>query len=263
MTMRTCFAFLTALLLLVLTTSTASAQMEKTIRETLELNEDGLLSIDTYKGSITITTWDREEVEVDVLIEADDDDELVEDTEIIISGNARRIRIETDYDEAKRKKRGWSPFGNNSYSLPFVHYTIRMPRTAALQIDDYKSEIDVRALEADMELETYKGSVEIRGFVGGISLETYKGDVYVQFDEMTDDSSFETYKGDIDIDLPEDAAFDLDAELGKRGDLNTDFRLRDYRSRRGDDNEYRGRVNGGGPELRLDTYRGQYRIRTR
>jgi len=261
--MRTCFSFCLALFVFALTTTTASAQTEKTISETLDLDANGLLSIDTYKGSITVTTWDREEVQIDVLIEADDDDELVEDTEVHITGNERRLRIETDYDEAKRNKRGWSPFGNNSYSLPYVHYTIRMPRTAELTIDDYKSEIDIRTLEADLELETYKGSVEVRGLIGSLNLETYKGDVYVQFDEMTDDSSFETYKGDIDIDLPEDSGFDLDAELGKRGDLNTDFRLRDFRSRRGDDNDYRGRINGGGPELRLETYRGEYRIRTR
>lgn len=261
--MRSTLATALTLLLLLLTTAPVTAQSEKTIRDTFDLNANGLLTVDNYKGSITVTTWDRDVVELEVVIEADEDDELVESTEILIEGNARRLRLETDYDEAKRNRRGWSPFGNNSYSLPFVHYTIRMPRTAELVIDDYKSEIDIRALEANLELETYKGSVEIREHVGGVELETYKGDVYVQFDDMTDDSAFETYKGDIDIDIPEDAGFDLDAELGKRGDLDIDFSLRDLRRRYDDDTEYRGRINGGGPQLLLETYRGQYRIRTR
>ncbi len=257
----------------------ASAQRTKKISETIPLNAEGRVLIDTYKGSIEVTTWDREEVSVEAVVEADENRELVELTDVNIKKTGNTLHIESDYRRAKNKGGKWRLFGNNKgLSLPFVHYVIRMPRTTELNIEDYKSEIDIEDLTADLELETYKGNVrvediqgelqidtykgdvEVMGLAGGLEAETYKGNIEVEFVELTGHTSIDTYRGEIRLHLPENAGFDLNADLGRSGDLDTNFRLDNVRV---EDNRYRGQIGGGGPKLEVDTYKGRVKLETR
>jgi len=245
----------------------AKAQEIKEVRKSGSLNADGRVHIDTYKGSITITTWDKAEIDIYAKVEPDGYDryseEKVQDTELRIDLRSSEARIKTDYDRAKRHDRGfWGLFGGNSGSLPFVHYTIKMPRTARLVIKDYKSNTSVSDLRSDAEVETYKGRVEIRNLDGSLVLETYKGEVWVDFTNLARRSRFDTYKGEIDITLPKGKGFDVDADIGRRADFDSDFNLKErYRSSRRRDYDIRASINGGGPVLRLTTDKGRIRLR--
>ncbi len=300
--MRTLTIFLCLLCAGLLAAMPARAQEEKKLTFNESLDSDGRLVIDTSKGSVTVTTWDRDEVAVDVRIVADKTDELVESTDVKVHRSGRTLRFETDYDEDAWKhirKHGLLDMFSDGFSQPFVHYEIRMPRTARLAIDDYKSEIRVTGLQADLVIDTYKGDVEVDDLDGSLRLETYKGTGHVAFSRFDDDSSVDTYKGNVTLAFPRDAGFDLDADLGRRGDLDSDFDL-DRRHRNDDDDdddgddddddeywdddddddgddddddEYwddddddddnivRGAVNGGGPRLRLESYKGRIALR--
>ena len=52
----------------------AQASDIKEVHKTLALDKDGRVSIHTYKGSVTVTTWDRPEVQIDARIEPGGDD---------------------------------------------------------------------------------------------------------------------------------------------------------------------------------------------
>ena len=262
-------------LLSLLILNPAFAQKSKEVTETISLDADGRVMVDTYKGSIDVKTWDRDEVSVEALIVADEHDDLVPLTEVHIRRSGSVLRIETDYKKAKKQGKKFKLFGNSYLSLPYVHYTIRMPRTADLRIEDYKSEIFVESLVADLDLETYKGEVQIRDVEGDIRIDTYKGDVratelagsleadtykgniVAEFIEFSGNSAIDTYRGDIDLRLPENAGFDLDASLGKKGDLDTNFTLRNVKVEK---NNYHGSIGGGGPLLEVDTYRGRIQL---
>lgn len=251
----------TAIIFLVLISGilfTSHAQDKKEIEKTFSLNKDGVVEIDTYKGSINITTWDKAEVKIHVLIEADgwgrDENDKVEATEIIFRNSASKVSMKSEYNEH-------SSFWGNSGSNPLVHYTITMPKTAELDVNDYKSETDIVGLHSDIFFETYKGSVIIKDLVGSIDMETYKGDVEIEFTELLKDSKFESYKGRIDVSLSADAKFSVDADMDDKGDFDSDFDLNTNQRRRRHDDEYvRGDVNGGGPYLEFSTYKGDFRI---
>ena len=291
--MRTLTVFLCLLLAGLLAAMPARAQEEKKLSFNEDLDPDDRLVIDNYKGSITVTTWNRDEVAVDVRIVADETDHLVEDTDVKVHRSGSTLHFETDYDEdawKRLRKRGLLDMFNG-FSQPFVHYEVRMPRAARLVIDDYKSEIRVTGLRSDLIIDTYKGGIDVEDLDGSLRLETYKGTGYVTFSRFQDDSSVETYKGRVTLDLPADTGFDLDADLGRRGDLDSEFDL-DRRRRTDDDdddgfwdddddddgddddddeywddddddddNRYRGAVNGGGPRLHLDSYKGRISLR--
>ena len=255
----------TFILLLALLATTASSQETREVKKTFDMNKDGEVSVDTYKGTITVTTWEKAQVSVEARIEPDGwsrhNERKVRDTEIRFSDSPDGVRIVTDYD--RLKSRSWDflgLFGGSADNLPFVHYTITMPAGARLRIKDYKSDSRIDGLRSAIRLETYKGKVEIANADGPLDLETYKGDVRIDFRDFSADTRMETYKGKIDLTLPRDSHFKLDADIGRRGDLNSDFDLSVRRKHRGDET-YQSAVNGGGPLLSISTEKGDVRLR--
>ena len=246
--------------------SAAQAADAKEVHRTVALDRDGRVSVNTYKGSITVTTWDRPEVRVDARIEPDGDcresREKVQWTEVRVSGGGGSVEITSDYDEVKHHHRGFlGLFDFENGSLPFVRYTIQMPATARLEIEDYKSGITVSDLKSDLKVHTYKGTVKVASLDGAARVNTYKGDVRVAFARFSRASRFDTHKGEIDVSLPKDSRFELDADSGRHGDIESDFAMTMHAGRSRAPRAS-GAVNGGGPELRLTTYKGTLRVRS-
>ncbi|MEO6325749.1 MAG: hypothetical protein ABIT01_21160, partial [Thermoanaerobaculia bacterium] len=168
------------------------------VTRTVPLDADGSLTLKTYKGSVTVTTGTAAQVQITARIEPDGDDEgmaeSVKRTRVEIEGGGRSLRIESNYSRVKSQHSFFSfNFGNST--LPFVHYTIVMPRTAHLVVDDYKSRIRIADLKADLKLETYKGSVRIDRLEGKASLTTYKGEVHADLARVVGTIDLSTYKG--------------------------------------------------------------------
>jgi hypothetical protein len=249
--------------------TSAYSQDSREITKIVSLKADGEVSIDTYKGSIKVAVWDKAQVEIHAVIEADDNfdtkysEEKVRDTDVRIDETENRVRIKTDYDNVRDRGHGFfSWFEDGSGSLPLVHYTITMPASARLRIKDYKSRSSVQGLRSDLDFNTYKGEVEITGLKGSLTLETYKGEARIEFNKMSNRSRCETYKGSITVFLPKDSGFDLDADLGYRTRFSTDFDFEiPDRGRRHRDLEFQRTVNGGGPLLALRSTKGSFRLR--
>jgi hypothetical protein len=235
----------------------------KEVHRTVALDRSGRVSIETFKGSVTVGTWDRPEVKIDAVIEPDGTDsdqvEKVAATEIRISGSGSSVSVRSDYDSAQRLHHHLFGLFDGG-TLPFVRYTIQMPATARLEIQDHKSDIVVSGLKSDLKLHTYKGTGRVTGLDGAAQVETYKGDVRVEFARYSQASRFETHKGEIEVRLPRDSHFNLDADSSRRGDVESDFAMT---SQSGHFRAYRasGAVNGGGPTLHMTTYKGTLRVR--
>jgi hypothetical protein len=250
-----------ALLALPASASLPSRDVSKTLP--LAAGED--VRVETYKGSVKVTTWDRAEVAVEARIEADDScgsakevQNWVDQTRVVIEKRHGGVSITSDYDALEHVS-SW--FGSCT-SRPFVHYTIRMPKDAPLKIKDYKSDLIVKELAAALDVDTYKGNLDVSGLAGAFHIETYKGKVNAGIVRLVGDVTAETYKGSIVLHLPGAAAFELAAESG-RGDLLVEFPAAETsasgRHRRG--LVARGAVNGGGPRVSLKTDKGSLALR--
>jgi DUF4097 and DUF4098 domain-containing protein YvlB len=233
-----------------------SAADSKDIHRTFPLDSRGHVTIDTYKGSIHVSTWDRNEVDVAVRIEEDGDvfAQRVTHADVRFDTSASDVRIASANQ--------WSFFLVDGVS-PLYRYTIRMPRTASLRIKDYKSESEVSDLAAQLQVETYKGSLRLRNFAGGLVVNTYKGDIRAEFSAVTEPVRLDTYKGSIDLRVPRESRFDLFTDLARRrGDPDSDF-ARYVRTSNLRDRTHRSQVNGGGPEVRVRSYKGEFSLRAR
>ncbi len=248
----------------VIGTTIASAQHTREVKKTIPLQADGKLTIDTYKGSITIESWDKAEVDMVATIEPDgfdrDDVEKVQYTEIRVDGSGDFVRITSDYDRVNSHFHGFlGLFGDGSGSLPSVHYAIKMPSTAKLRIKDYRSDTKISGLAGPLEINTYKGSVVMNNVRGPVDLETYRGNAKISYAEYTGSNRMKTYKGKIDLRLPGDASFDLDADFGRRVDFETDFEHIERTGHHGSV-RYKGAANGGSNTLTLESEKGEFTI---
>ncbi|HKA37846.1 MAG TPA: DUF4097 family beta strand repeat-containing protein [Thermoanaerobaculia bacterium] len=246
----------------------AQASDIKEVHKTLALEKDGRVSIHTFKGSVAVTTWERPEVQVDARIEPGSDDrddrDKVQWTEVRVSGGGGSVSVNSDYDDVKRHSRGFfGLFDWDSGSLPLIHYKIQMPATARLDIEDHKSDIKVSDLKADLRLDTYKGTARVTNLDGAARVQTHKGDARVEFARYSHASRFETYKGTIELQMPRDSRFELDADSGRHGDVETDFAIMSHAGRSSRGYRASGSVNGGGPDLRMTTTKGTLRIRSK
>jgi len=243
------------------------AAAERTVSKTLPLAGGGRVTVDTYKGSIRITPWDRAEVAVEARIAPDDScgserdqKKWMDATRVVIEPSAGGVRIASDYDELEGS---WNLFGSCT-SRPFVHYRISLPRTAALKIHDYKSDTDVKDFAGHLTLDTYKGSAALTGLSGALDLETYKGEVRAGFERLSGDVRVGTYKGDVVLTIPSKAGFELSSDAGRRGEFASDFEgTGSVRSSRRSGLRSSATVNGGGPKVTLSTEKGRLAIRSR
>jgi hypothetical protein len=230
-----------------------SAADVKEFHKTLPLDPAGHLTLDTYKGTIRITAWDQPQAEIHARIVPDPFGWFagsVDDVEIRVDNSSSDVRVKTEYHH--------HPFVEGN--MPNVEYTIRVPRRATLSVKDYKSDSDVAGVEGAVDFETYKGAVRMNGLRGALHLNTYKGDVHATFASFTAASRIDTYKGEIDLSLPRSSAFNLSTKLERRATLDTDFAqtVRSTSHLRG----YNGSINGGGPELRVSSFKGEIRLRS-
>ena len=236
---------LRCLVLIATTVGILAAADSKDIHRTFPLDSRGHVTIDTYKGSIRVSTWDRNEIDVVVRIEEDGDvfAQSIKRADVRFDALPSDVRITSDNQ---------SPFFLVDGVAPLYHYTIHMPRTASLRIKDYKSESEVSDLAGELQVQTYKGSLQLRNHAGGLIVNTYKGDIRAEFAAVTASSRIETYKGMVDLRMPRDSRFDLHSDLGRNATLDSDFA------------RYVPASNSrGGPELRLKSYKGEFRLRAR
>jgi len=246
----------------------ASAQTARTVTRTFDLAQDGQVALDTFTGSIDVTAGNR--VEVKARIEGEKD-ELVDATRLRFDESGDRLSVEVDYEEVEDRQEFLGLFNIGDVDRPDVHLSVTMPRTAALTIDDFSSEVTVEGLragvtletfsstmslrdvEGPLDLETFSGEIEGEGLRGSVQLETFSGDVRLRFSALTGDSHFETFSGDIELTLPADAGFEVVAGEDTFGDLDSDFALRAEDGRR--------IAGDGGPRIEIETFSGDLRLR--
>jgi len=254
--MRILALSLPSLFLVPISAPVAAAQ-PKEIHQTLPLDPKGEFSLTTFKGEVKLAAWDRSEVKLDARIEADPscgDDayqaERIKNTEIRIRSSPAAVQVSTEYPQQ-------IPYGEGCSSSPFVHYQISVPATAKVQVLDHKSKLQISNLRADLRVQTHKGQLDIRGLEGALNLETHKGTGRATFSKWAQASRFETHKGNLEIVVPKGAGINLDASLGRRGQLDSDLVGVQDRASSG---RIQKALNGGGPELQLTTFKGTFRL---
>ncbi len=231
----------------------------------------GLLKIDLLSGSITVSVHSESDVVFEYLSEGTDkiNKERKEGEMFVIKNNAFNFEV-TEYDNVM-------DFEMDSWSNKRISINVKVPVNTSLKLETVNNgDIIVDGVTGDLDLSNVNGRIEATDISGLVVAETVNGSVEVVFAKVTPDRfmAFSTHNGKIDVTFPPDVKADvyLDTE---RGSIYSDFKIEIDRSpvivsedkdERGTritvDKQMRGKLNGGGPEMRFETYNGSIYIRS-
>lgn len=228
---------------------------------TLPLAAGGSFSLQNVNGSVTVSGWDREDVEVRAVKSSSDPvtQLAVSDlsrVQVGVTSTRGGVSVTTTYPEKET--------GDVS-----VTYDVRVPRRVWLQqVTTVNGSVHVSGLQGAGELRSVNGDVEVQDSAGAFSARTTNGDIVLELASLNGSARVggenplreQTVNGSIVLALPGDAQATLAVQCGK-GDFQSDLPLSvlgAYTPR-----EFHGKLGPGGTPVRLSTVNGSIRIRAR
>lgn len=263
------------------TLATAPLQ-SKEFRKTVDLQNGGDFTLETDKGSVRLTSWDSNQVEIFARIEAPENEsadygrEAVEGARIDVTGGGRSLTVRSNFDGVPYK----GNVINHSKNLPNIHYEIRAPRNLNLQVEVDRSKLEVQGFNGNIRLQTdrsplvvsdLEGEIRINMDRGSVDSNNVRGSLKVDADrsngqfralQLNGDSSIGIDRGSFDLGLSASQGLSIVANLSKRSGFNSDFEVSRPSIGKGRDNKsFEGTINGGGPRLSIESDRGTVNLK--
>jgi hypothetical protein len=139
----------------------AEGGTSKDVHETWDVAGDARIEIDNVRGTVTVTTWDKNV--------ADLSGSLGSDSKLDISGDASHLTL-----KVQGIKNGWSGNGPNSDS----DLVLRVPHTAALDVSVVSADAKVSgAAGKTLEVASVSGSVTVNSGAPDVDVSSVSGDV--------------------------------------------------------------------------------------
>lgn len=225
--------------------------VKEEFHKTYPLTANGRFSLQNINGPAHISAWDRNEVKVDAVKRADDEEGL-KNMEIRVDAHADSVSVETKY---LSNGEHWN---NNHYSS--VEYTITVPRNAKLdEVQLINGALDINGVLGEVRAECINGKLVATGLTNRAKLSTVNGMLDAKFDRVPAESlDLQSVNGHIQLTLPSDAKVSLDANT-VHGGISNEFGLHSSHHMVGHD--MHGTLGGGGTHIHLSNVNGAIEIR--
>lgn len=231
----------------------ASREVSETVERTLPLGHEGAVFVTNVNGSVTISASDGDQVHLQAVKRADDDDGL-NSIRIDVDEYPRKVAIKTTI-----LKRGWFPFFRNGGS---VDYELRVPRDASVTAKSVNGSIAIQEVAGDLRAETVNGAVNVMAAAGGVKARTVNGSLKVMYSaaESGRGHAFETVNGSVQVWLPSDVTGSFRAKT-VNGSIKTDLPLTVSKSKYGRRQSIDEQIGENGSNFEIATINGSIRIR--
>jgi len=167
-----------AILTLALTANITWASQQ--VDETRDADADARIDVEIISGSIHVTGWDRNQVQVTGTI-GDDVDALE------LSGSGRSISIELDVPDS---------WGRRNREVD-ARLEISIPAGASLSVETVSADITVIEVGGAIELGSVSGTVKVSGSPSRAEVETVSGNIRVDGDQTA--IAAESVSGDVEL----------------------------------------------------------------
>ena len=178
-------------------------EKSKTIKKEYSVNSNAKLDIDNKYGDLNITTWDKNRVEIQVIITVKGDDlDEVEDKlnsiKIEFNASSSLVQAETIFGE---KKSNWSWFGKSKNTNYKINYIVKMPKTNSVDLDNDYGSIYLGNLSGKAAINCDYGKIsigELSASNNNINLDycssssiafMKSGDINIDYSKLTIDNS--------------------------------------------------------------------------
>jgi DUF4097 and DUF4098 domain-containing protein YvlB len=231
--------------------SDTTTGLTQEFHHTYSLNPQGKVSLDNINGPVHISSWDRNEVKVDAVKHADNQERL-DEARIQIDADSNAISIQTKYPDHSDYGRGSNP--------AWVEYTLTVPRNVRLdEIKLINGSLDVSGTSGEVHASCINGTLSAKELTGPLKLSTINGLADVELGRSESDQvEISSVNGLVKLTLPSDAKAQIAAN-SVTGKISNEFGLRV------NDHQYvghdlSGELGGGGMRIHLSNVNGSIQI---
>ena len=153
-------ALLSAATLAVLSQAAAA---EQTHNKRATIAPDATIDISNVQGSVNVTAWDKNEVELTAVLESDKDRLEFEATE-------RQVRIKVQRPDHRR-------YHDDDDDEDDATLTLKVPKGARLNVDTVSADIAVNGVRGEQRLASVSGLVETKAYDQPVALHSVSGDI--------------------------------------------------------------------------------------
>lgn len=167
------------LIALTLSALLATTALADEVDRTLDAAPDGQVDISNIAGSVTVSGWSRNQVEVTGTLGRN-----VE--ELIFERNKNTITIKVKVP--RRGKRGIDSY-----------LTVRVPEKSSIEVSGVSADIEVADVSGEQRLHTVSGDVKTESVANDVRAESVSGDVEVGGTNSESETSTSTVSGDVTL----------------------------------------------------------------
>ncbi len=222
---------------------------DEVFQQTYALPPGGSFQLQNVNGSVRVSGWERNQVEVRAVKSARRNPNDLARVRIEVEARADSVAVATRYAE------------DTGVDVT-VEYEIHVPHRVRLdRVATVNGAVRVSGVEARGELRSVNGNVEVFDSSGRLSARTTNGNVRMELRQLESSGSMavETVNGSVLLALPANAGAELDVRS-----VNGDFRSELPVNVQGslDFRAFQGRLGPGGSLIRIRTVNGGIRVVT-
>jgi DUF4097 and DUF4098 domain-containing protein YvlB len=236
-----------AVLLATLVLASPSYAYKQDFDKTYPLEPGGSVELQNVNGSVELSGWDRNEVQVRAVKTARRNEADLTRVTIEVAAKPSAVAVMTRYPQDQGVEVA-------------VDYAIRVPHGARLKlISTVNGAVRISGVENAGELRTVNGDIEVYDSAGPVTAHATNGNVHLELHRFNDTgaASAETTNGSIVLAIPFGTRADLEAR-SMNGDFWSELPLSLESSLW--PREVRGKIGGGGGSIRLRTVNGGIRV---
>jgi hypothetical protein len=238
-------------------TANHSAQETAEWRKSYELQPGGRVEISNVNGKIDVQPSAGNTVEVHAVKTARGHSpeaarQALERIQIVEASSPAAVRVETKVQRVS---------GLFNTGRAEVQYTVKVPVGADVHFSTVNGGIEVLGLTGRVEVETTNGGIRAREVGGPIEASSTNGGVDVELTRVSEPGvKLECTNGGIRLRLPADAKATISASVTNGGIDSAGLSIDATETTR---RRLEGRLNGGGPSVKLEGTNGGIRIASR
>ncbi|HEY4930618.1 MAG TPA: DUF4097 family beta strand repeat-containing protein [Terriglobales bacterium] len=226
----------------------AQAQVTQDFHRTVPLSSNGRVSLENINGNVTVTGWERNEVQVDAVKKARDQQKL-DEARIEVDASSDSVQIKTKYPE-----------GRNNNNPATVTYELHVPRMARLDhINLVNGSLEVSQVNGDIDANLVNGKTDLHDLSGRLNISAVNGTITANFRTLDNvkEIHLKSVNGAINLGLPASPNAEVSAST-VNGGITTDFPLQVKGKFMG--HHLDGTLGSGGTHIELNNVNGSIRL---
>src|SRR5215469_12946485 len=229
-------------------TALAGDQFTEEFHRTVPLSANGRVSLENVNGGVTVTGWDRNEVQIDAVKKADSQQKL-DEARIEVDASSDSVRIRTRYPE-----------GRNNNNPATVTYELHVPHGTRLDaLNLVNGSLNVSQVSGDIRAELVNGSTSVHDLTGRAELSSVNGSINAFYRSLNNVPSIQlkSVNGSVKLGLPSSPNADVSVST-VNGGVSTDFPLTVQGKFMG--HHIDGKLGNGGTRIEISNVNGSVHI---